>query len=139
MLWTHPFSPLLTQLQRTAAFVPAADLMVSQRDLVLTLDLPGLTPEDLSIDVQGSELKVRGERKRPQADAEDASYVYAQRPIGAFEHRIQIPEGVDPDAITASMQHGVLSLIIPKPEPAKPRTITIGSQDKERQLESASA
>jgi HSP20 family protein len=127
------FAPLLTQLNRSAAFAPVGDLLVSERDVALTLDLPGLTPEDLSIDVQGGELTVRGERKRPQV-AEGASYVYAQRPFGVFEHRFQIPAGVDPDAITASMQNGVLSLIVPKPEPRAKR-ITIGSDNKD--LESA--
>lgn len=138
MLWSDPFAPLLTQLSRSAAFVPVADLTVSERDLVLTLDLPGLTPEDLSIDVQDDQLTVRGERKRPQA-AEGASYVYAQRPFGAFEHRVQIPKGTDPDGITASMQNGVLSLIVPKPEPAKPKRIAIGSASEDRELEPATA
>lgn len=138
MLWAEPFAPLLTQLNRSAAFVPVADLSVSERDLVLTLDLPGLTAEDLVIDVEGDALTVRGERKRPQVD-EGASYAYAQRPFGAFTHRMQIPRGVDPDSITASMQNGVLSLIVPKPEPAKPKRIAIGSAGEGRQLEPAAA
>lgn len=138
MLWAEPFAPLLTQLNRSAAFVPVADLSVSERDLVLTLDLPGLTAEDLVIDVEGDALTVRGERKRPQVD-EGASYAYAQRPFGAFTHRMQIPRGVDPDSITASMQNGVLSLIVPKPEPAKPKRIAIGSAGEDRQLEPAAA
>jgi HSP20 family protein len=87
---------------RTAAFVPAADLAVSESDLVLRLDLPGLTPEDLTIEVHNDELRVRGERQ-PREASDATSYVYAQRPSGAFEHRIQIPAGVDPSAITASM------------------------------------
>ncbi len=136
MLWTDPFVPLLTQFTKQAAFIPAADLAVSDSDLVLTLDLPGLTPEDLSIEVQDGQLTVRGERKRSQGE-EGTSYVYAQRPFGAFEHRIQIPQGVDTDAITASMEHGVLSLIVPKPEPLKPRKIAIETNKEERQLAGA--
>jgi HSP20 family protein len=135
MLWT---APLLTQFTRTGAFLPAADLAVGESDLVLTLDLPGLTAEDLSIEVQNAELTVRGERK-PREASDDASYVYAQRPFGAFEHRIQIPDGVDADNITASMEHGVLSLIVPKPEPIKPRKIEIGAKTEERELETAPA
>ena len=136
MLLTGPFASLLVQ---PAAFVPVGDLSVSESDLVLTLDLPGLTPEDLSIEVQDSELTVRGERKRPEV-GEGTSYVYAQRPFGAFEHHIQIPQGVDPAAITASMENGVLSLIVPKPEPLKPKRIAIGSgaaAAEDRQLEEA--
>lgn len=145
MLWTDPFAPLLTQFTRQAGFLPLGDLSVTDSDLVLTLDLPGLAPEDLSIEVQGSELTVRGERKRPAAE-EGASYLYAQRPFGAFEHRIQIPETVDPDSLTASLENGVLSLIVPKPEPLQPKRIAIGSKQEElgateedRQLEPAAA
>ena len=135
MLLTGPLASLLVQ---PAAFVPVGDLSVSESDLVLTLDLPGLTPEDLSIEVQDSELTVRGERKRPEV-GEGTTYVYAQRPFGAFEHHIQIPQGVDPEAITASMENGVLSLIVPKPEPLKPKRIEIGSgaAADNRQLEEA--
>ncbi|MDP8967084.1 MAG: Hsp20/alpha crystallin family protein [Actinomycetota bacterium] len=136
MLWTDPFVPLLAQYTRNAAFIPAGDLAVSENDLVLTLDLPGLTPEDLSIEVQDGELTVRGERRRPQGE-EGTSYAYAQRPFGAFEHRVQIPQGVDTDAITASMENGVLSLIVPKPEPLKPRKIEIETNKEERQLAAA--
>ena len=135
MLWT---APLLTQFTPTAAFLPAADLAVSESDLVLTLDLPGLTAEDLSVEVHNDELTVRGERK-PREAGDGTSYVYAQRPVGVFEHRVQIPSGVDVDNITASMEHGVLSLIVPKPEPLKPKKIEIGSKTEERELEAASA
>jgi len=137
MLWTDPFAPLLAPLA-SAAFSPAGDLSVSENDLVLTLDLPGLTSEDLTIEVQDAELTVRGERKRPQV-SEGTTYIYAHRPFGAFEHRIQIPQGVDPDGITASMRDGVLALIVPKPEPLKPKRIAIGSDAaaEDRQLEEA--
>jgi HSP20 family molecular chaperone IbpA len=85
-------------------------------------------------------LGTRKEVVYPQADS-GASYIYAQRPTGVFEHRIQIPKDVpkdvDLDAITASMQNGVLSLIVSRPEPAKPKRVAIGSQNKERQLEPA--
>ena len=131
-------APLLTQFTRTAGFLPAADLAVSDSDLVLTLDLPGLTAEDLEIEVRNDELTVRGER-RPREVGDGTSYVYAQRPFGAFEHRVQIPSGVDADAITASMQHGVLSLIVPKPQPPKPRKIQIGASSEARELDAARA
>ena len=144
MLWTDPFAPLLSQFTRQAGFLPVGDLSVSDTELVLALDLPGLTPEDLSIEVQGTQLTVSGERTRPEIE-EGASYLYAQRPFGGFEYRVQIPEGVDPDSITASMENGVLSLIVPKPAPLQPKRIAIGSKQQEelgateedRQLEPA--
>lgn len=94
--------------------------------------------DDVSIDVQDGRLTVRGERKRPHAE-EGTTYVSVQRPFGAFEHRIGLPKGVDPTAITASMKDGVLSLIVPKPERLEPQRIAIGSKVEERQLAGAAA
>jgi HSP20 family protein len=136
MLWADPYSQRFSQLHRTAAFVPMADLAISENDAVLTLDLPGLTPGEVAIDVEDGQLTVRGERKRPQV-GDGTSYAYVQRPFGAFEHRIGLPKGVDPDSITASMKDGVLSLIVPKPERLKPQRIAVRSKEEKRQLEPA--
>jgi HSP20 family protein len=138
MLWNDPFTPLVTQLTRTAAFLPAADVTVSDGDLVVTMDLPGLTAEDLSIELLDGYLVVRGERTRPEL-ADGTTLAHGERTYGRFERRIKVPEGVDPDAITASMTDGVLSVIVPKPEHVKPKTIAIGSGNEQRELEPAAA
>ena len=105
-------------------FLPPADITVSDADLVLTMDLPGLTADDLDLQVLDGLLVVRGERRRPEP-TEGSQLAHTERRFGAFERRIRLPEGVDPDAITASMSDGVLSLIVPKPERLKPRAIEI--------------
>jgi HSP20 family protein len=138
LFWSDPFAPLITQFGRTAPFVPAADVTVGEGDFVLTLDLPGLTADDVSIELLGEELIVRGERSLPEV-ADGAARVYAGRPFGRFERRFHVPRGVDPDGITASMDHGVLSLIVRKPERLQPKAIAIGSATKARQLETATA
>jgi HSP20 family protein len=137
-LWFDPFAPLLTQFNRSAAFLPPADVTVSEGDLVLTMDLPGLTTEDVEIELVGDSLTVRGERKRPQV-AEGSTWAHGERAFGRFERTIRVPHGVDPDAITASMSEGVLSLIVPKPERLKPKSIAIEAPAKQRELETANA
>ena len=138
MLLFDPFAPLLSRpFERSAAFMPPADVMVGENDLVLTLDLPGLTADDVELEVTGGELFVRGERKRPEP-AEGRSWAHTERGFGRFERRIRLPEGVDLDAITASMDHGVLSLIVPKPVKQR-KTIAIGSGSEHKQLEGAAA
>lgn len=134
MLWNDPFEPLVSQLQRTPAFVPAADVMVSDGDLVLAMDVPGLTIDDLSIELTDQYLIVRGERK-PSAALQGVNIAHRERAVGKFERRLRVPDGVDPDAITASLDSGVLSLIVPKPERLKPRAIEISSGDAQRQIE----
>jgi HSP20 family protein len=137
MLWNDVFTPLSAHLNRST-FLPPADVTVSDSDLVLTLDLPGLTADDLEIELVDGYLAVRGERKRPEA-AEGTRWAHNERAFGRFERRITLPDGVDPDAITATMDNGVLSLIVPKPARMIPRTIAIGSGTDQRQLETSAA
>ena len=137
MLWTDPFALFTAPATRTA-FLPAADVTVSDGDMVLTMDLPGMTPDDLEIELVDGYLTVRGERKRPEV-AEGTRWVHSERPFGRFERRIKLPRGVDPDKVTASMTDGVLSLIVPKPERLIPKAIKIGAGDQQRELETATA
>ena len=77
MLWADVFTPLSVQPNR-ATFLPAADVTVSDSDLVLTLDLPGFTADDLEIEVVDGYLAVRGERKRPET-AEGTRWAHNER------------------------------------------------------------
>jgi HSP20 family protein len=129
MLWTETFSPFTWQLGRTA-FHPAADVTISDNDVVLTLDLPGLTADDVEIELADGYLAVRGERRRPELP-DGSRNAHSERGYGRFERRIALPDGVDPDAITASMDNGVLSLIVPKPDRMVRRTIAIGGDQRE--------
>src|ERR671914_671031 len=132
MMLFDPFAPLLP---RTGAYLAPVDVRVGERDVVLTFDLPGLEADDIDIQLLDRELVLRGERKRPEMEA--GTWVRAERPFGAFERRIQLPEGIDADAITANMDAGVLSLIVPKPERLTPKSIRIGGGEQQRELETS--
>ena len=138
MLWTDAFTPFSAPLHRSQTFLPAADVTVSEGDVVLTLDLPGLTADDLQIEVLDGHLAIRGERRRPEL-AEGTRWAHAERGFGRFERRITLPDGVDPDRITASFDNGVLSLIVPKPDRLVRRTISIGGGTEQRELETSTA
>jgi HSP20 family protein len=138
MLFTDPFTPFVNQLTRTAAFTPPVDVTVGDGDMVITMDLPGLTADDLSIDLLDGYLIVRGERKRPEI-SDGGRIVHTERTFGRFERRIKVPEDVDADRITASMDNGVLSLIAPKPDRMKPKTIPVVSGTARPQLETETA
>lgn len=136
MLPFDPFAPLSTLVgppPRTMAFVPPVDVAVSDSDVVLTMDVPGLTSEDISLEVVDNLLTVRGERRRAQAP-EGTAFAHVERGVGRFERSVRLPEGVDPDAITASLEHGVLSLIVPKPDHKRPRTIAIETAERAKEL-----
>jgi HSP20 family protein len=133
MLWSDPFA--MFPVARGSAFLPPADVTVSSGDLVLTLDLPGLTTDDIDIELVDDALTVRGARKRSQV-ADGTTWALAERAFGAFERTFRVPRGVDPDSIAATVEHGVLSLIIPKPERLQPKRIAVGTQ---RELETSAA
>lgn len=110
------------------AFVPPADLVVTDDEVTVVMDAPGLKADDLEIELTGEVLTVRGERSYPYAsNGESRSWHRLERGYGKFQRVLQVPRGLDPDAITASMADGVLTIHIPQPEARKPRRISISS------------
>src|SRR6266545_3932410 len=115
-------------------WIPAMDLVETDDHFVLKADLPGLTDEDVKIDVEGDVLTISGERKSEHEDKRDG-YVRVERSYGAFRRSLTLPEGVDPEAVTASFDRGVLEVRIPKPEERKPRRVAIQVGDQPAAIE----
>jgi HSP20 family protein len=139
MLWSDPFASFpFASVPRGSAFLPPVDVTAGDGDMVLTLDLPGLTTDDVDIQLVDDALTVRGARKRP-ALTDGTTWAHAERAFGVFERTFRVPRGVDPDSIAATMENGVLSLIVPKPERLKPRKIAIGGGAEQRELDAAAA
>lgn len=105
-------------------WMPAMDLTEGTDEFVLTADLPGLSDEDVKLEVADRVLTISGERTSEHTESK-AGYRRVERAFGSFRRTLTLPEGVDAEAITASFDRGVLELRIPKPEQRKPRTITI--------------
>jgi HSP20 family protein len=124
------------------SFVPAADVVVTDEDLTVTMDVPGFKVDDLSIELEGDILAVRGERTLATATSEDGDDRVCERRergFGRFERLLRVPRGLDPDAITASLADGVLTVRIPMPESRKPRRIEIGTDGARPALEQGSS
>ncbi|WP_211233085.1 Hsp20/alpha crystallin family protein [Solirubrobacter soli] len=121
-----------------AAYAPKVDVAVGESDVLLTFDVPGLTAEDLTIEVVDGYLVLGGERQRPSLP-EGSGIVHGERPYGSFARRIKMPDSVDVDGVAASLDNGVLSLIVPKSERAKRKTISIASGNERATLETTAA
>jgi HSP20 family protein len=93
-------------------------------------DLPGIEPDSIDLDVERNVITVRAERPLRN---EDVEMMAAERPRGVFSRQLVLGENLDTDRITASYDAGVLTLLIPVAEQAKPRKITIASNHTERQ------
>jgi HSP20 family protein len=105
-------------------WVPPMDLVEAEDHFVLKADLPGLAEEDVSIEIQDGTLKISGERRAEHEEHEQGWY-RIERSFGAFSRSLSLPDGIDPDGVTAEFDHGVLELRIPKPEERKPRRVEI--------------
>jgi HSP20 family protein len=106
-------------------WMPAMDLVESGDHFVLRADLPGLSEEDVKIELEDTTLTISGERAA-EHESKDEGYYRLERAFGSFSRTLQLPKGIDPEAVAASFDRGVLEVRIPKPEERKPRRIEIG-------------
>ena len=105
-------------------WVPPMDLVEAEDHFLLKADLPGLSESDVSIEVQDGALTISGERTA-EHEAREQGWYRIERAFGSFNRSLTLPEGVDPDAISANFDRGVLELRIPKPDERKPRRVQI--------------
>ncbi|MGE4133846.1 MAG: Hsp20/alpha crystallin family protein [Bdellovibrionales bacterium] len=112
---------------RTEFFSPPVDLREEKDHFLVSLDLPGLKPEEVKIDVQQGRLTVTGERKREETKA-DGMFKRVEKTYGRFERSFQLPQNVSEDKISAHFEHGVLEVVVPKAEISKGRSIQIESK-----------
>ena len=117
-------------------WVPAMDLVETEEHFVLRADLPGLSEEDVSIELEDNVLTVSGERKAEHEEKKEGFY-RMERSFGQFRRSLTLPDGVDADAIAATFDKGVLQVRIPKPEARKPRKVAIQVGDRAAAIEGA--
>lgn len=106
-------------------WIPAMDLIEAGEHFVLKADLPGLTENDVNIELENNVLTVSGERKTEHEEKHEG-YYRLERSTGAFSRSLTLPEGIDAEAIAATFDNGVLEVRIPKPAQARPRRVQIG-------------
>jgi len=101
------------------------DLYRDGEQYVLAADLPGIDPGSVDIDVDGQLLTIRAERTA--GSAEGVKWLSQERPYGSYLRQFSLGEGIDRSAISAHYDNGVLSVIIPMGEKAKPRKIEVAT------------
>jgi HSP20 family protein len=112
--------------------VPALDVFQTHNEVVVKATLPGVKPEDVSIDITGETLTITGETKaEEQIKKED--YLYQERRYGSFSRSVVLPGGLKTDKAEATMEDGVLTLTIPKAEEMKPKAIKVKAKEKPKE------
>ena len=109
-------------------WAPPMDVLETAENFILRADLPGLSEGDVSIEVEDQTLTISGERK-PESELKEEGYHRVERSFGGFSRSLTLPTGVDPEAVEASFDRGVLEVRIPKPEERKPRKVTIATSN----------
>ena len=113
-------------------FSPQLDIFEREGKLVVRADLPGMTKDDINVDISEEAIVIEGERKYEHEQNEGGVY-RSERSYGRFHREIPLPEGVKTDNATATFRNGVLEISIEVPKTAKNRRrIQIEGEDKER-------
>jgi HSP20 family protein len=115
-------------------WVPPMDLVEGDEHFVLRADLPGVRQEDVSVEFEGDVLTISGER-RIEHDAKEGGFVRLERAAGAFRRTLTLPDGVDPEGVTAAFTDGGLEVRIPKPAERRPHRVAIAVGDQPAMVE----
>ncbi len=101
------------------------DVRMSDEEYLVEAFLPGVSAEDLDIQIESNIITLKGELSIERK--EDDRYLLQERPSGTFQRSIELPDDVDADKVEAELKNGVLTLRLPKSELAKPRKIKISN------------
>ncbi|MFQ6113363.1 MAG: Hsp20/alpha crystallin family protein [bacterium] len=109
---------------RTATFEPRIDVKETNKEYVLSAELPGLNKDDFKLTLENDVLTLEGEKKY-EHEEKDENYYRAERSYGAFKRSFRLTNEVERDKIKADYKNGVLSITIPKAKSAQPKAIDI--------------
>ncbi len=106
------------------SFVPAAELKTDNDNIYLQLEVPGLTPEEIDVQVSVNSVAITGERKEETTTDENGTK-HSEFRYGKFHRVITLPKKIQQDAVQAKYENGVLKLTFPKLEDEKPKTVKV--------------
>ena len=118
----HPYDRPYVADER--AYALPLDVIAKDDEYVITAAVPGLKPDDLSVEVLGETVTIRGEIKSEQNGEQDG-YLLQERRYGKFSRTLNFPVALDGAKAEASVENGVLNLRVPKAETARPKMIKV--------------
>jgi HSP20 family protein len=130
---TYPFGEIFEELWRnsqptmvanTAALRPAMDVIENEHEVVIRVDLPGLTSDDLDIQIDGDLLTISGQFSSAD-EQEGERYHYRERRAGEFKRSLRLSDLIDTEHVSATFENGVLNLTLPKLPEAQPKQIKV--------------
>lgn len=128
-----------TRSQASLMRAPETDVVETEREIRVQVEMPGLKRENIEVDVENNVLTIRGEKREERTEGQNGRYHLAERRWGTFARSFVLPRDVDADAIQATFEDGVLSVTIPKSEKARRRKIDVGGTAQPQELGSTNA
>ncbi len=111
--------------------IPETDVRETGNDIEVKMDLPGIRPEDINVELENNVLTISGEkREQREQNEEEGRFHLAERRWGQFARSFVLPREVVSDRISADYNNGVLTVSIPKSEKARPRRIDVSRGDQ---------
>jgi HSP20 family protein len=101
------------------------DVYTTPEEIVISASLPGLTPDEVDISIEGETLTIRGELRQP---LENVTYLFQERAYGTFSRTLTLNVPVEAENAEAVFENGVLTLTLPKAEETKPKVIKVKSK-----------
>ncbi len=117
-------SPFGEEEMAQGAWIPAVDIYETKESIVLNVELPGVTKEDLALEVKDSTLTIKGEKKL-EKDVKEENFHRMERTYGSFTRAFTLPSTVQQDKVKAKFRDGILEIMLPKAEEAKPKQIKV--------------
>lgn len=120
----EPFFGERGPVSETETFIPRVNVVESETAFEVTAELPGVKPEEVSVELRNGDLWISGEHKEEKEETEKTHHRIERR-YGSFRRVLPLPPTVNPEGITAETHEGVLRVVIPKTEEAKPKRISV--------------
>jgi len=120
------FSRSFGEASGTQTWAPAVDVFDTKDAVIVKAELPGLTADDVDVEIDDNVLTVSGERTFADK-VEDGHYYRLERSYGKFSRSLTLPQGIKADEVSANFANGVLEIRVPKADEVKPRKVAIGA------------
>lgn len=119
--------PIRRFTQSSSGWSPHVDMYEEGNDIVVKAELPGLTKDDIDVQIENGDLVIKGERKS-DSEVKEENYYRMERSFGTFYRNLPLPEGIQAGQISATFKDGVLEVRAPKPVSTGPTATKISVQ-----------
>jgi len=123
------FREITRDFQKDLDWSPRTDIHETNESFLITAEIPGVSKENIKIDIEDEILTLKGEKKAEQEVKDESGKVYKrERSYGAFQRRFVLPDNIDSKKVKANFEHGVLKLTVPKKVPSQEKKVEVTIQ-----------